>query len=160
LRRRIARGEPIKTGLDLGCSPAIPQVGQPVVEGPRFDEFDHVQTMVYSPDVSTMVCSRVGGHGEVFCAGSCEWLAGLAHGDFTTEQVTRNVLSRFLDKEGEAALGGSSGAFSCVTDATTRGFRANRSDDDHHRPTLHGIGTAPPLSTLAVAANNLSRLHD
>lgn len=38
------------------------------------------------------------GKGEVFCAGSCEWLTGLARGDFSTEQVTRNVLNRFLGK--------------------------------------------------------------
>lgn len=36
------------------------------------------------------------GQGEVFNAGSCEWVVGLQHGDFYTAQVTRNVLDRFL----------------------------------------------------------------
>ena len=35
------------------------------------------------------------GAGEVFHAGSCEWVAGLLAGDGATQQVTRNVLNRF-----------------------------------------------------------------
>ena len=45
---------------------------------------------------SGMIVSMRRGRGEVFCAGSCEWVMGLARGDFVTEQVTRNVLDRFL----------------------------------------------------------------
>jgi hypothetical protein len=45
---------------------------------------------------SGMVVSMKRGKGEVFCAGSCEWLMGLAKGDFVTQQVTRNVIDRFL----------------------------------------------------------------
>ena len=47
---------------------------------------------------SGVIVTMTKGKGEVFCAGSCEWLTGLARGDFTTEQVTRNVLNRFLDR--------------------------------------------------------------
>jgi hypothetical protein len=35
------------------------------------------------------------GAGEVFHAGSCEWVAGLAARDVMTESITRNVLDRF-----------------------------------------------------------------
>ena len=45
---------------------------------------------------SGMVVSMTRGRGQVFTAGSCEWLTGLAKGDFVTQQVTRNVLDRFL----------------------------------------------------------------
>ncbi|MEM1110284.1 MAG: N,N-dimethylformamidase beta subunit family domain-containing protein [Pseudomonadota bacterium] len=38
------------------------------------------------------------GEGEVFHAGSCEWVAGLQGTDFATEQVTRNVLNRFTGR--------------------------------------------------------------
>ncbi|MEQ8813476.1 MAG: hypothetical protein RLO51_29070 [Thalassobaculum sp.] len=43
-----------------------------------------------------MVVSMRRGRGEVFTAGSCEWLTGLAKGDFYTQQITRNVIDRFL----------------------------------------------------------------
>ena len=36
------------------------------------------------------------GKGEVFHAGTTEWVAGLLRKDFAVEQVTRNVLNRFL----------------------------------------------------------------
>lgn len=42
------------------------------------------------------VCTR--GRGTVFNAGSCEWVQGLKLKDFRTEQVTRNVLNRFLER--------------------------------------------------------------
>jgi hypothetical protein len=47
---------------------------------------------------SGMVVSMTRGQGEVFTAGSCEWLTGLARGDFCTQQITRNVLDRFLGR--------------------------------------------------------------
>jgi hypothetical protein len=36
------------------------------------------------------------GKGQGVNAGSCEWVAGLIHKDFYTEQITRNILSTFL----------------------------------------------------------------
>ncbi|MCB1336362.1 MAG: hypothetical protein KDK10_02515 [Maritimibacter sp.] len=42
------------------------------------------------------------GKGEIFTAGTCEWVAGLARGDVQVERVTRNV----LDKFGTAKAGG------------------------------------------------------
>ena len=35
------------------------------------------------------------GRGEVVTAASCEWVMGLKHKDFFTQQVTRNILDRF-----------------------------------------------------------------
>lgn len=40
------------------------------------------------------------GMGEVFCAGTCEWVAGLMRGDSQVETITRNVLNRFLGPSG------------------------------------------------------------
>lgn len=44
-----------------------------------------------------VVISFKRGAGEVFCAGSCEWVRGLATNDFYTARITKNVLDRFLD---------------------------------------------------------------
>lgn len=44
----------------------------------------------------TVIFSR--GPGQVFHAGSCEWVAGLAAGDAGTCRITHNVLSRFLGR--------------------------------------------------------------
>lgn len=38
------------------------------------------------------------GKGEVFHAGTCEWVAGLLRGDAMVERVTRNVLDRYLGR--------------------------------------------------------------
>ncbi len=38
------------------------------------------------------------GKGEVFHAGSCEWVAGLLRRDSMVERVTRNVLTRYLKR--------------------------------------------------------------
>ena len=38
------------------------------------------------------------GKGEVFHAGTCEWVAGLIDRDHAVETITRNVLGRFLSK--------------------------------------------------------------
>lgn len=35
------------------------------------------------------------GAGEIFCAGTCEWVAGLMRKDVQVETITRNVLTRF-----------------------------------------------------------------
>lgn len=42
-----------------------------------------------------MVVGLRRGRGEVFTAGTCEWVNGLIRGDVYTEAVTRNVLDRF-----------------------------------------------------------------
>ncbi|WP_352618094.1 N,N-dimethylformamidase beta subunit family domain-containing protein [Mesorhizobium sp. M0323] len=47
-----------------------------------------------------MVVSFQKGEGEVFCAATCEWVRGLIEHDFYTEQITRNVLDRFLNNRG------------------------------------------------------------
>ncbi|MES0827636.1 N,N-dimethylformamidase beta subunit family domain-containing protein [Ruegeria sp. SCP11] len=41
------------------------------------------------------IVSWKSGDGEVFCAGTCEWVAGLARRDTQVETITRNVLNRF-----------------------------------------------------------------
>jgi hypothetical protein len=46
-----------------------------------------------------MVVHMPCGKDDVFTAGSCEWIMGLARGDFCTQQITRNVLDRFLGKK-------------------------------------------------------------
>jgi hypothetical protein len=38
------------------------------------------------------------GNGEVFTAGTCEWVSGLKGDDFYTATITRNVLDRFLGR--------------------------------------------------------------
>jgi hypothetical protein len=38
------------------------------------------------------------GKGEVFHAGSCEWVAGLIRRDWMVEKVTKNVLDRYLEE--------------------------------------------------------------
>ncbi len=38
------------------------------------------------------------GKGEIFTAATCEWVMGLTRGDMQVEQVTRNVLDRFIER--------------------------------------------------------------
>lgn len=45
---------------------------------------------------SGMIVSCQKGRGEIFNAGSCEWVAGLIERDPYTETITRNVLDRFI----------------------------------------------------------------
>ena len=45
-----------------------------------------------------MIVSFRKGRGEVFHAGTCEWVMGLAREDQMVMQVTRNVLNRFLGR--------------------------------------------------------------
>lgn len=47
---------------------------------------------------SGVMVSFQSGSGQVFTAGTCEWVAGLAGGDFYTDQITRNVLDRVLTR--------------------------------------------------------------
>ena len=43
-----------------------------------------------------MIVSWKRGEGEVFTAATCEWVAGLMRGDSRVQQITRNVLDRFI----------------------------------------------------------------
>ena len=45
---------------------------------------------------SGMVVSMPKGKGQVVTAGSCEWVMGLTKRDPFTEQITRNILTRFI----------------------------------------------------------------
>jgi hypothetical protein len=54
------------------------------------------QTMALAGRGSGMIVSFTRGAGEVFHAGSVEWVAGLLRRDPQVERVTRNVLDRFL----------------------------------------------------------------
>ena len=45
---------------------------------------------------SGMIVNFRRGKGEVFHAGTCEWVAGLLRRDEMVIKVTRNVLDRFL----------------------------------------------------------------
>ena len=45
-----------------------------------------------------MIVNFPKGEGEVFHAGSCEWVAGLLRKDAMVEKVTANVLDRYLGK--------------------------------------------------------------
>ena len=45
---------------------------------------------------SGMIVNFLKGRGEVFTAGTCEWVAGLIDRDPFVERVTKNVLDRFL----------------------------------------------------------------
>ncbi|KAK5273276.1 hypothetical protein LTR96_002908 [Exophiala xenobiotica] len=65
------------------------------------------RTSVLAPDISDksverhsrgsgMIVSFKRGAGEVFTAGTCEWVNGLRLGEYYTEAITKNVLERFL----------------------------------------------------------------
>lgn len=56
------------------------------------------ETLIKHRYGSGMMVTMTRGKGEVFTAGSCEWITGLARDEFYTQQVTRNVLNRFLGK--------------------------------------------------------------
>ncbi len=45
-----------------------------------------------------MIVNFKRGKGEVFHAGTCEWVAGLLRQDAMIERVTRNVLDRYLGR--------------------------------------------------------------
>jgi hypothetical protein len=57
------------------------------------------ETIALAGRGSGMIASFQRGRGEVFHAGSVEWVAGLLRRDPQVEQVTRNVLSRFLKRD-------------------------------------------------------------
>lgn len=56
------------------------------------------ETIALAGRGSGMIVSFHQGRGEVFHAGSVEWVAGLLRRDPQVEQVTRNVLNRFLKR--------------------------------------------------------------
>ncbi|MDA9512183.1 hypothetical protein XI04_03740 [Bradyrhizobium sp. CCBAU 11430] len=45
---------------------------------------------------SGMMVSFKRGEGDVFCAGTCEWINGLIEADFYVQTITSNVLDRFM----------------------------------------------------------------
>ena len=45
-----------------------------------------------------MIVNFPRGRGEVFHAGSCEWVAALLRRDALVERVTSNVLERYLNR--------------------------------------------------------------
>jgi len=45
-----------------------------------------------------MIVNFTRGRGEVFHAGSCEWVAALSRRDAMVERVTGNVLARYLGR--------------------------------------------------------------
>ena len=47
---------------------------------------------------SGMIVNFARGSGEVFHAGSCEWVAALLRRDPMVERVTQNVLTRYLGR--------------------------------------------------------------
>ena len=51
-----------------------------------------------------MIVNFKRGKGEVFHAGSCEWVAGLLRRDAMVEKVTKNVLDRYVGKKDEEDL--------------------------------------------------------
>jgi hypothetical protein len=59
-----------------------------------FGESDQASVDRYSRG-SGMIVNFKRGAGEVYTAGTCEWVNGLIVRDFYTETVTRNVLNRF-----------------------------------------------------------------
>lgn len=46
-----------------------------------------------------VVASFTRNKGEVFVAGTCEWVHGLIKKDFFVETITRNVLKRFTSSK-------------------------------------------------------------
>jgi hypothetical protein len=56
----------------------------------------NAETMDLASRGSGMIVNFTRGRGEVFHAGSVEWVAGLLRRDPQVERVTANVLSRFL----------------------------------------------------------------
>ncbi|KAL6230301.1 hypothetical protein BDW75DRAFT_244949 [Aspergillus navahoensis] len=60
-----------------------------------FEPPGHLQDREYGPG---MVASFTKDKGEVFCAGTCEWVAGLIHQDEFTKLITKNVLGKFTSR--------------------------------------------------------------
>lgn len=61
----------------------------------------HVTKPEYMKDIkygAGMIASFTRGKGEVFCAGTAEWVVGLKKKDPFTEMITKNVLDQFCEK--------------------------------------------------------------
>jgi hypothetical protein len=114
---RMEDGLPVLTGAD-GADPAIEIIcmglatmvevdariwGETLYIGQSDAEFraralhGHVtpETLDAASRVSGMIVHWKKGHGEVFTAATCAWVAGLMRGDAQVIRVTRNVLDRF-----------------------------------------------------------------
>jgi len=111
-------GLPYPTGRDgaaddieiLAMAPAVLAEGAHRGEGFRYNIGDHdlrgfVRLMTGGEDAAALQRYRYGagmlvampkGRGEVVTAASCEWVMGLRRREPFTEQITRNVLDRFL----------------------------------------------------------------
>jgi hypothetical protein len=114
----VADGLPYPTGRDgastdieiLAMAPAVLAEHDHCGDGFRSYIGDSdlrglVKLMTGSTEASALARYRYGagmlvsmrkGRGEVVTAGSCEWVMGLTRNDLTTQQITRNVLNRFL----------------------------------------------------------------
>lgn len=53
---------------------------------------EHLKDLQYG---AGMIASFTKKEGEVFCAGTADWVVGLTRRDFYTETITFNVLNRF-----------------------------------------------------------------
>ncbi|WP_119389258.1 N,N-dimethylformamidase beta subunit family domain-containing protein [Taklimakanibacter lacteus] len=107
----VAPGELAPEGLEilaLGLSSTIEE-GPTIVPGKVFlgsEDAEYVASVLKgSSDVPAIEATKRGcgmivnfrrGKGEVFHAGTCEWVAGLLRRDEMVMQVTRNVLDRYL----------------------------------------------------------------
>ena len=98
--------------LALGLSSTIEE-GPTIVPGKVFlgaEDAEYVASVLKgSSDAAAVEATKRGcgmivnfrrGKGEVFHAGACEWVAGLLRQDEMVMQVTRNVLDRYLGKQG------------------------------------------------------------
>lgn len=102
----VAPGEQAPDGIEilaLGLSSTIEE-GPTIVPGKVFlgaEDAEYVATVLEGSVEATkrgcgMIVNFRRGKGEVFHAGTCEWVAGLFRGDEMVMKVTRNVLDRFL----------------------------------------------------------------
>jgi hypothetical protein len=111
------RGLPYPTGSDgapssveiLGMAPAMTAETEHAGEGFRYYLRDHylrgvASTLLGSTSPESLDERRYGsgmivhmtrGKGEVVTAGTREWVIGLKHNDFDTQQITRNILDKF-----------------------------------------------------------------
>ncbi|MBK1865920.1 N,N-dimethylformamidase beta subunit family domain-containing protein [Aestuariivirga sp. YIM B02566] len=107
----VAPGEQAPEGIEilaLGLSSTIEE-GPTIVPGKVFlgtEDAEYVASVLKgSSDAAAVEATKRGtgmivnfrrGRGEVFHAGTCEWVAGLLRQDDMVMQVTRNVLDRYL----------------------------------------------------------------
>jgi hypothetical protein len=108
----VAPGERAPDGLQilaLGLSSTIEE-GATIEPGKTFlgtEDAEYVASVLQgATDEAAVEATKRGcgmivhfhrGKGEIFHAGTCEWVAGLLRRDAMVIQVTRNVLDRFLD---------------------------------------------------------------